>query len=172
VLVSNRTHAHAVALAQELRGLAVHFSEIWQAMRDADIVISSTGCPHFIITRDDMQRLMQERNGRPIFLIDIAVPRDVDPAVREVAGCTLVNIDGLEEVTHHNLHEREKAMEAADQILAEEIEIFRERQEQLNVVPTIVSLRRRVEEIRQAEMKRMRRMFGELTPDQKGRWKP
>ena len=131
VLVSNRTHAHAVALAQELRGLAIQFSEIWQAMRDADIVISSTGCPHFIITRDDMERLMPERNGRPIFLIDIAVPRDVDPAVREVAGCTLVNIDGLEEVTHHNLLERQKAMEAADQILNEEIELFRERQEQL-----------------------------------------
>jgi len=113
-----------------------------------------------------MQRLMSERHGRPIFLIDIAVPRDVDPAVREVPGCTLVNIDGLEEVTHHNRHEREKAMEAADQILDEEIELFRARQEQLNVVPTIVSLRRRVEEIRQAEMKRMRRMFGELTPDQ------
>jgi glutamyl-tRNA reductase len=166
VLVSNRTHAQALALAQELRGLAIHFSEIWQAMRDADIVISSTGCPHFIITRDDMQRLMPERHGRPIFLIDIAVPRDVDPAVREVAGCTLVNIDGLEEVAHHNLGARHKAVEAADQILDEEIELFRERQEQLNVVPTIVSLRRRVEEIRQAEMKRMRRMFGELTPEQ------
>jgi glutamyl-tRNA reductase len=157
VLVSNRTHTHAVALAQELRGLAVQFNDIWQAMRGADIVISSTGCPHYIITRDDMERLMPERNGRPIFLIDIAVPRDVDPAVREVAGCTLVNID---------LHEREKAMEAADHILAEEIELFRARQEQLNVVPTIVCLKRRVEEIRQAEMKRMRRMFGELTPEQ------
>ena len=166
VLVSNRTHTHAVALANELRGLAVQFSEIWQAMRGADIVISSTGCPHYIITRDDMERLMPERNGRPLFLIDIAVPRDVDPAVREVAGCTLVNIDGLEEVTHHNLHEREKAMEAADHILAEEIELFRARQEQLNVVPTIVCLKRRVEEIRQSEMKRMRRMFGELTPEQ------
>jgi glutamyl-tRNA reductase len=166
VLVSNRTHDHAIALAQELHGLAIHFSEIWQAMRDADIVISSTGCPHFIITRDDMQRLMPQRNGRPLFVIDIAVPRDVDPAVREVAGCTLVNIDGLEEVTQHNLCARQKATEAADQILDEEIELFRERQQQLNVVPTIVSLRRRVEEIRQAEMKRMRRMFGELSPEQ------
>lgn len=166
LLVSNRTHSHAVALAQELRGLAVHFSEIWQAMLGADIVISSTGCPHFIITRDDMRRLMQERGGRPIFLIDIAVPRDVDPTVREVPGCTLVNVDGLEEVTHHNLCERQKAMEAADRILDEEIALFRERQEQLNVVPTIVSLRRRVEEIRRAEIKRMRRMFGDLTPEQ------
>jgi glutamyl-tRNA reductase len=166
ILVSNRTHTHAVALAQELRGLAVQFSEIWQAMQTVDIVISSTGCPHYIITHEDMARLMAERNGRPIFLMDIAVPRDVDPAVRDVLGCTLVNIDGLEEVTHHNLHQREKAMEAADRILDEEMELFRTRQQQLNVVPTIVRLKQRVEEIRQSEMKRMRRTFGELTPDQ------
>ena len=166
ILVSNRTHTHAVALAQELRGLAVQFSEIWQAMKTVDIVISSTGCPHYIITREDMARLMAERNGRPIFLMDIAVPRDVDPAVREVPGCTLVNIDGLTEVTHHNLHEREKAMESADRILDEEMELFRARQDQLNVVPTIVCLKQRVEEIRQSEMKRMRRALGELTSDQ------
>lgn len=166
VLVSNRTHSHAVALARELRGLAVQFSEIWQAMRGADIVISSTGCPHYIITREDMDRLMRERQGRPLFLIDIAVPRDVDPAVREVPGCTLVNVDGLEEVAHHNLWERQKAVKAADGILDEEMEIFRSRQEQLNVAPTIISLRRRVEEIRQAEIKRTRRLFGELTPEQ------
>src|ERR1035438_2888718 len=166
VLVSNRTHTHAVALANELRGLAVQFSEIWQAMRGADIVISSTGCPHYIITRDDMERLMPERNGRPIFLIDVNVPRDVDPEVSEVAGCTLVNSDGLEHVTHHNMLERQKATEAAGQILDEELELFRARQEQLNVVPTIVCLKQRVEEIRQAEMKRTRRMFGELTAEQ------
>jgi glutamyl-tRNA reductase len=166
VLVSNRTQERAVELARELSGLAIHFSEIWQAMRAADIVISSTGCPHCIITQHDMERLMVERHGRPIFVIDIAVPRDVDPRVREVAGCTLVNIDGLEQVTHQNLVERQKAMEAAEGILNEELQIFRDRQEQLNVVPTIVSLRRRVEEIRQAELRRTRRMFGELTPEQ------
>ncbi len=166
MLVSNRTHAHAVALARELRGLAIHFSEIWHAMRDADIVISSTGCPHFIITRDDMKRLMAERHGRPLFLIDIALPRDVDPAVREVPGCTLVNLDGLEKVAHQNLLERQNSLEAADRILCQEVELFRERQEQLNVVPTIVSLRRRFEEIRQAELKRARHLFGELTPEQ------
>ena len=166
VMVSNRTHEHALALAHELRGLAVHFSEIWRAMLEADIVISSTGCPHFIITGDDMRRLMAERHGRPIFLIDIAVPRDVDPAVSDIPGCTLVNIDGLERVTHHNLCERQKALADADTILAEEVDLFRTRQEQLNVVPTIVSLKRRIEEIRRAEIKRMRRMFGELTPEQ------
>jgi glutamyl-tRNA reductase len=166
VLVSNRTHSQAVVLASELRGLAIEFNEIWQAMRDADIVISSTGCPHFIITRNDMDRLMAERQGRPLFLIDIAVPRDIDPEVAEVKGCTLVNIDGLKELTNHNLHAREQAMEAANQILNEEMDLFRARQEQLNVVPTIVSLRRRVEEIRQGEMKRLRHMFGELSAEQ------
>ena len=110
VLVSNRTHAQAVALAQELNGLAIHFSRIWEGMKHADIVISSTGCPHFIITRDDMQRLMSEREGRPLFLIDIAVPRDIDPSVCEVPGCELVNVDGLQHTACENLRERQKAV--------------------------------------------------------------
>jgi len=165
-LVSNRTHAQAVVLAQELHGLAIHFNEIWEGMKRADIVISSTGCPHFIITREDMERLMLERGGRPIFLIDVAVPRDVDPAVCEVPACTLVNVDGLEQVASQNLRERQRAVEAANQIIAEETALFRERQAQLNVVPTIVSLRRHIEQIRRAELERARRLFGNLTPEQ------
>jgi glutamyl-tRNA reductase len=166
LLVSNRTHSHAVALAQELRGLAVHFNEIWDALKRADIVISSTGCPHFIITRHDLERLMPERGGRPLFLIDIAVPRDIDPAAREVAGCSLINIDGLQQVAGANLRARHQAVEDADRIIAEETALFRKRQAQLNVVPTIVSLRQRVEQIRQSELKRARHLFGELTPQQ------
>ena len=166
VLVSNRTHAQAVALAQELNGLAIHFSRIWEGMKHADIVISSTGCPHFIITRDDMQRLMSERESRPLFLIDIAVPRDIDPRVGEVPGCELVNVDGLQHTASQNLRERQKAVEAADRIILAETEMFRERQAQLNVVPTIVSLRRRFEQIRRAELARTRCLFGGLTPEQ------
>jgi glutamyl-tRNA reductase len=166
LLVSNRTHAHAVALAQTLHGLAIHFSEIWEALKRADIVISSTGCPHFIITRHDMDRLMNERAARPLFLIDLAVPRDIDPAVREVPGCTLVNVDGLQGAAGRHLRERQKAWRAADRIVAEETALHRERQEQLNVVPTIISLRHHIEEIRQAELRRMRRWFGDLTPEQ------
>lgn len=166
VLVSNRTHAQALALARELRGLAVHFNEIWDAMKRADIVISSTGCPHFIITRDDLERLMPERAGRPLFLIDIALPRDIDPAAREVPGCSLVNIDGLQQAASANLRERRKEVEGADRIIAEEAALFRQRQAQLNVVPTIVSLRRHIEQIRQSELKRTRHLFGELTPQQ------
>ena len=166
VLVSNRTYAHAVALAQELKGLAIHFNEIWDAMARADIVISSTGCPHYLITREDMERLMVLRGGRRLFMIDIAVPRDIDPAVREVEGCSVADVDALQQVAAENLRSRAKAMEVADQIVLEEAEQFRERQEALNVVPTILSLRRRFEEIRQAELERTRRLFGGLTPEQ------
>jgi len=108
---------------------------------------------------------MPARQGRPIFLIDIAVPRDVDPAVREVAGCTLVNNPmAWKKLRTTTCTSGKRRWKRRTTFLAEEIELFRARQEQLNVVPTIVCLKRRVEEIRQAEMKRMRRMFGALTP--------
>ena len=166
VLVSNRTYAHAVVLAEELHGLAFRFHEIWEAMKRADIVISSTGCPHYIITRADMDGVMAERANRPLFLVDIAVPRDIDPAVREIPGCTLANIDGLKEVTRHNLRQREEATVAADRIVEEEMAAFRGRQEAQRVAPTIVSLRQRVEAIRRGELARTRALFGELTPEQ------
>jgi len=166
VLVSNRTYEHAVVLAEELKGLAIRFNEIWDAMKRADIVISSTGCPHAIITRADMESLMASRANRPLFLVDIAVPRDIDPGVREIPGCTLANIDGLKEVTQHNLRQREEATGAADRIVEEEMAAFRERQEAQRVAPTIVSLRQRVEAIRQSELARTRALFGQLTPEQ------
>jgi glutamyl-tRNA reductase len=166
VLVSNRTYAHAVTLAEEFHGLAVRFHEIWEAMKKADIVISSTGCPHYILTREDMQHAMLERGGRPLFVVDIAVPRDIDPAVGEIPGCTLANIDDLKEVAEHNLRQREESVEAADRIVAEELVRLRQRHESLRVGPTIVSLRKRIEEIRRMELARTREQFGDLTPEQ------
>lgn len=151
VRVSNRTYAHAVALAEELGGIAIRFSEIWEALTRADIVISSTGCPHYILTGEDVARLMEERARRPLFLMDIAVPRDIDPRVAELAGCTLANADDLQEVGRENLRQRETAVEAAERIIEEERTVFRRRLEARNVVPTIVSLRRRIEEIRRGE---------------------
>ena len=135
-------------------------------MKRADIVISSTGCPHYIITRADMESLMASRGNRPLFLVDIAVPRDIDPEVREIPGCTLANIDSLKEVTRHNLQQREAATGAADRIVDEEMAAFRERQEAQRVAPTIVSLRQRVEAIRRSELARTRSLFGDLTPEQ------
>ncbi len=166
LLLSNRTHAQAGALARELHGLAVHFAALWEGLKRADIIISSTGCPHFIITREDLERLMPERHGRPVFLVDIALPRDIDPAVRALPGCTLVDLDGLEQVTSANLRLRKQALEEADRIIADETRLFQEREKQLQVVPTIVSLRRRLEEIRRTELARARHSLGSLTPEQ------
>lgn len=166
LLLSNRTHAQAEALARELRGLAVHFAALWEGLKRADIVISSTGCPHFIITRDDMERLLPERGGRPLFLVDIALPRDIDPAIRALPGCTLVDLDGLEQVSSANLRLRKQALEAADRIIAEETSLYQQREKQLQVVPTIVSLQRHLEDIRRAELARARHSLGSLTPRQ------
>jgi glutamyl-tRNA reductase len=94
------------------------------------------------------------------------VPRDIDRAVGQVPGCTLANIDGLQEVAQHNLRQREDAVEAADRIVTEELASLRQRHESLHLGPTIVSLRRRIEEIRQSELARTRQLFGELTPEQ------
>jgi glutamyl-tRNA reductase len=166
LLLSNRTHAQAETLARDLRGLAIHFAEIWEGLKRADIVLSSTGCPHYIVARDDMQRLLPERGGRPLFLIDIAMPRDIDPAVRALPGCTLVDLDGLQQVASANLRARQNAVEAAERIISDETVLYQQREKQLQVVPTIVSLRRHLEEIRRAELARTRRMFGSLTPQQ------
>ncbi len=166
LLLSNRTHAQAETLARELHGLAVHFAALWEGLKRADIVISSTGCPHFIITRNDMERLLPERGGRPLFMVDIAVPRDIDPSVRTLPGCTLVDLDGLDQVAGANLRARLQALEAADAMIAEETSLYQEREKRLQVVPTIVSLRRHLEEIRLAELARWRHRLTSLSPQQ------
>ncbi len=166
VLVSNRTYDYAVKLAGELNGTAIRFPEVWEAMKRADIVISSTGCPHYIIRREDMEPVMTARQGRPLFLVDIAVPRDIDPAVAELPGCTVANVDALKETASENLRQREEAIADAEQIIAEELAQFHARQASLQVVPTIVSLRERAEQIRQHELARMREVLGEMTPEQ------
>jgi glutamyl-tRNA reductase len=162
VWVTNRTFEHAVTLARELGGEAVPFEERWQHLADADIVISSTGCPHVILTREDAERMHEQRGGRPVFLIDIAVPRDIDPEVRKVPGVFLYDIDDLERVVSHNLAERRAAAVEAEKIVLWEAGRFRQKLMAERVVPTIVALRRRLEEIRLAEMERFR--------EEAGRW--
>jgi len=166
VLVSHHSYDHAVQLAEELRGSAIRFPELWKAMERADIVISSTGCPHAIIHREDMEPVMAARRGRPLLLVDIAVPRDIDPAVGEIPGCTVANVDDLKEIAGQSLQQRREALESAEAILAAELAQFREWHETLKVQPTIVSLRQRAEEIRQNEMARLRCRFGAMTPEQ------
>ncbi|MBI1738581.1 MAG: glutamyl-tRNA reductase, partial [Acidobacteria bacterium] len=146
--VTNRTYEKAVELATLLHGVAVPFEDRWRHLAQADIVLSSTGCPHVILTREDAERMHRERQGRPVFLIDIAVPRDIDPAVREIPGVFLYDIDDLEQVVAHNLEERQTAALAAEEIVAAEAAGFRRKLAAERVVPTIVAVRQRLDEIR------------------------
>ena len=160
--IVNRTYEKAVELATLLHGVAVPYDERWPHLAQADIVIASTGCPHVILSREDAERMHRERQGRPVFLIDIAVPRDIDPSVREIPGIFLYDIDDLEQVVAHNLEERHTAAHAAEQIVAAEAAGFRRKLASERVVPTIVAVRRHLDEIRRQEMERFRAEFGPL----------
>jgi len=166
VWVTNRTLGHAQALAKELGGEAVAFEDRWQRLAQADIVISSTGCPHVILSREDAVRIHESRQGRPIFLIDIAVPRDIDPGVRDVPGVFLYDIDDLEQVVERNRNERRAAATQAEKLVAVEARSFLRKLDGERVVPTIVALRSRLEELLEQELEGYRGEAGPLTPEQ------
>ena len=166
ILVVNRTLEHAVELATELGGKAVPFDDRWQHLVDADIVISSTSCPHTILSRDEAEIIARERKQRPLVLVDIALPRDIDPSVREVAGVFLYDIDDLENVVKHNAGEREAAASEAQKIVAAEVQGFRRRLLAERVVPTIIALRNRLDEICRQEMESFKQENGPFSHDQ------
>lgn len=166
VLVANRTYEHAVDLAEKLQGVPVSYEERWQHLSRADIVITSTGCPHVILTREDAERISRERAGRTLLMIDIAVPRDIDPAVRDVPGILLRNIDELQVAISQNLDGRRAAAAQAEEIVAAEAQGFRRRLAAQRVVPTVVALRGRLEEIRRQELENYQSEFGPLTESQ------
>lgn len=167
ILVANRSHDRAVALAEQFHGRAVTFETFHHEMLDADIVISSTSAPHLILKKEDMQAIILERRHRPIFLIDIANPRDIDPGCNEVDNVYLYNIDDLQSVVSANLKERQREAERAEVIIEREVGVFQAWLRGLEVVPTIVSLRDRVEEIRAAELEKAMARMGDLTPEQR-----
>lgn len=152
--VTNRTYDHAIRLAGELGGTAIRFEDRWEYLGAADIILSSTGCPHVIFDREDGQRILRMREGQPVFLIDIAVPRDVDPAVRDLSGFFLYDIDDLEQVVAGNLDGRMAAAADAEKIVLRQEQLFERELDTERVVPTIVALRARLEEIRLAEIAR------------------
>jgi glutamyl-tRNA reductase len=133
---------------------------------EADIVISSTSCPHVILSREEAEIIMRERPDRPLCLVDIAVPRDIDPAVRQVKGVFLYNIDDLEKVVKRNAGEREAAAEDAQRIVAVEAQGFRRKLLAERVVPTIIALRNRLDEICRQELESFRQEAGPFPRDQ------
>jgi glutamyl-tRNA reductase len=161
--VANRSPDRAERLAQRLGGAVVPLDRAADELRSADVVVSSTGSPGIVLRREDVARALRGRKGRPLFLIDLAVPRDLDPAIAELDGCYLYDVDDLEAVVAETLAGRRREAERAERIVAEEAERFREWRASLDVVPAIASLRARAEEIRRAELRRAEARLGRLS---------
>lgn len=163
VIVSNRTFERAEELAQIFGGKAVKFDRFGEHMVDADIVISSTGAPHYVVKRDDMVKVMHQRRHAPIFLIDIAVPRDIEPAVGDIYNVFLYDIDDLESVVQSNLAERTREADKAERIVGEEVSGFLAWISSLEVAPTIADLKDKAEAIRAAEIEKLLSKLSNLT---------
>ena len=166
IYVANRTFERAVALARKFKGEAVPFEKLYDTVEKADIIISSTGAPHAIFRKEHGERFLKVRKNRPMFFIDIAVPRDIDPKLNDLDGIFVYDIDDLQQVVSSHLGDRKREAERAEALVAEEVERFESRLQTLNVVPTIVSLQEHLETVRQAEIDRLRGRLGELSPEQ------
>jgi glutamyl-tRNA reductase len=169
VVVANRTVSSARALATEVGGTGVGFDRVGEELGAADIVISSTDAPHVILTRADLERVMATRPGRPIVLIDIAVPRDLDSAIAGMPGVALHDIDDLERVVEATLNGRLLEAERAERMVHDATTRFAGWRRTTSVAPTISSLHERAEEIRQAELARADGRWDSLSQDDRER---
>ena len=166
ILVTNRTLERARQLAEPFNGRVIPFEKLYETATEADIVISSTGAPHPIFRREHGQQFMHRRRNRPMFFIDIAVPRDVDPAMNKVEGIFVYDIDDLQQVAASHIAERQTQAGDAEALINAEVERFHQRRRAVNVAPAIVSLQHQAEEIRQNELKRMHAKLGMLNAEQ------
>lgn len=166
IRVVNRTFDHAIDLAAKLGGIAAPFEERWQHMTEADILISSTSCPHTILTREEAERVISGRQAQPLVIADLAMPRDIDSAVRNVKNIFLYDLDDLENVTGYDVSARDVAITVAQNILQSELQGFRKTLTTERVVPTIVALRQRLDEICQKELDLFREQNGPFSKDQ------
>ena len=167
VLVTTRTPQHAIVLADRFNGTAVPFEQFREEMATADIVLVSTGAAHYLVGSDDVQRAVKQRMNRPMFLIDISVPRNIDPAVRHVDNAFLFDIDDLKFRVEQNRGERLQEAERAEHMVIEEVAAVRQWLQSLEVTPTIVALKGRVEDIKRAEVEKALARLGHLPPQER-----
>jgi len=166
IYVGNRTFERAAALAKKFNGEPIAFEQLHDTVDRADIVISSTGAPHTIFRKEHGERYLSRRKNRPMFFIDIAVPRDVDPEMNKLDGIFVYDIDDLQQVVSSHISDRRAEADRAEAIVQLEVDKFQARLQTLDVVPTIVSLQEHLETVRQAEIDRVRGRLGTLTPEQ------
>src|SRR6201993_4931996 len=166
IFVANRTYDRALSLASKFNGQAILFDQLYETCDRADIVITSTGAPHAIFRREHGELFLSRRKNRPMFFIDIAVPRDVAPEMNDLDGIFVYDIDDLQQAVSSHVADRRREAERAEAIVQSEVERFQARVQTLDVVPTIVSLHDHLETIRQAEIDRVRARLGPLSPEQ------
>jgi len=167
ILVANRTLERAEKIAAQFGGQVIAFDSLYDQAARADIVITSTGAPQKLFGRSHGQHFLQSRRNRPMFFIDIAVPRDVDPRMNEVEGCFVYDIDDLQQVATANLADRSREAEAAETIVSLEVEKYQQRVQSRGAVPAIVALQQSAEAIRESELARSAKRLAGLTPEQR-----
>jgi glutamyl-tRNA reductase len=162
--VANRTLEHATELAQRLGAEAIPLEQLGEHLAHADVVVSSTSSPDYVLDAETVERA---RRGRQLLFVDLAVPRDLDPAIHDLDGCYLYDIDDLEAIVAETLVGRRSEAERAEALVALEAQKFHEWQSSLEVVPAIASLRARAEEIREAELRKAEGLLGRLDESQR-----
>ncbi len=151
IFVTNRTYERAVELSEEFNGSPVNFENRYLFLEKVDIVISSTGAPHFVVEYSHVKEIVKQRRYKPLFMIDIAVPRDIDPKINELDGVYLYDIDDLKDVVERNLLSRKSEAEKAEVIVAQEAQKFLKWLESLDITPIIVNFREKFETIAKEE---------------------
>jgi glutamyl-tRNA reductase len=166
LMITTRTYHNAVELAKQFGGVPIHFEEFPRQLSRADIILCSTGAAHYVIQHDHVAEAIQHRKNRPIFLIDISVPRNIDPQVNRIDNVYLYDIDDLQSVVDANVQERQQEALKAEEIVDEEINSIQRWMKSLEVVPTITALRKRADEIRMSEVERIRGKLAHLTKEE------
>jgi glutamyl-tRNA reductase len=169
IAIASRTLSAAEALAKQLKGRAVTWSTLDGALAQADIVITATGATEPVLTRSRMDDVMRPRRHRPLFIIDIALPRDVEPGVGDLDQVFLYNIDDLQTIVRENLARRTAELERAEAIIDEEVSRFAVWMQSREIIPTVVALRQRFEAIRQSELQRLEPKLSGLPPEARAR---
>ena len=154
IRVANRTFSRAMELANRFQGTAIRFEERFDSLAEVDIIISSTGSPDFILKKAQLKGVMRKRRNRPLFLIDIAVPRDIDPEINQIANIYVYDIDDLSGVIEDNIEDRQREAVKGERIVDEAVIRFRQWLDSLDVVPTIKALRQKIEDIAEAEIQK------------------
>ena len=165
-IVANRTHERARALAEQHGGTAVHYDECWESLREVDVLLCSTASPVPVVTVERVRENVEARGGRPLCILDIALPRDVQPAVGELDNVFLYDLDDLKSAAAANLERREEDLPAARRIIAEEVGKYWDWLAGLAAVPVVRGVREEMDRLRSAELATAMRRLGDVSPEQ------